>query len=192
MFYALAAALLFGASTPFSKILLGTTEPILLAGLLYLGSGIGLTIWATLRNKVNHERAGEASLKVVDFPWLAGAILSGGVIGPVLLLLGLRITSASSTSLLLNLEGVFTALLAWFVFKENFDRRIAVGMAVITAGSLILSWSGRPQFGVSWGAVAIAGACIAWAVDNNLTRKVSAGDPVQIAAIKGFVAGSCQ
>ncbi len=181
--------MLFGASTPLSKILLGKIEPILLAGLLYLGSGTGLTIWAALRHQINHEKAGEARLKAADLPWLAGAILSGGVIGPVLLLIGLRITPASSASLLLNLEGVFTALLAWFVFKENFDRRIALGMTAITAGSLLLSWSGRPQLDVPWGAVAIAAACFAWAVDNNLTRKVSAGDPVQIAAMKGFVAG---
>ena len=181
--------MLFGASTPLAKILLGKIEPILLAGLLYLGSGIGLTIWAALRHWLNHEKATEARLKAVDLPWLAGAIFSGGVIGPVLLLIGLRLTPASSASLLLNLEGVFTALLAWFVFKENFDRRIALGMTAITAGSLLLSWAGRPELGVPWGAVAIAAACFAWAVDNNLTRKVSAGDPVQIAAMKGFVAG---
>ena len=170
--------------------MLGKIQPILLAGLLYLGSGIGLTIWALLRHQFNRERDGEARLKAIDLPWLAGAILSGGVIGPVLLLIGLRITPASSTSLLLNLEGVFTALLAWFVFKENFDRRIALGMTAITAGGILLSWSGRPELGVPWGALAIAGACFAWAVDNNLTRKVSAGDPVQIAALKGFVAGT--
>src|SRR5262249_10516123 len=114
----------------------------------------------------------------------------GGVIGPVLLMYGLAITPASSASLLLNLEGVFTALLAWFVFKENFDRRIALGMAAITAGGLLLSWAGRPELGVPWGAIAIAGACLAWGIDNNLTRKVSAGDPVQIAALKGFTAGT--
>ncbi len=185
----LGAAVLFGASTPFAKILLGKTEPVLLAGLLYLGSGVGLLIWRWLCRHLRSDRAQEASLKLPDLPWLAGAILSGGVIGPVLLMIGLLQTPASSASLLLNLEGVLTAVLAWFVFKENFDRRIAFGMAAITAGGLLLSWPGRLEFGVPWGTVAIAAACFAWAIDNNLTRKVSANDPVQIAAAKGLVAG---
>jgi len=185
--FAIGAAVLFGASTPLAKILLGKTEPVLLAGLLYLGSGVGLLIWWLLNDHLNSRR--EASLKLKDLPWLAGAILSGGIVGPVLLLIGLLYTPASSASLLLNLEGVLTAALAWFVFKENFDRRIALGMAAITAGGLLLSWSGRPELGVPWGSVAIAGACLAWAIDNNLTRKVSANDPVQIAAAKGLVAG---
>jgi drug/metabolite transporter (DMT)-like permease len=128
-------------------------------------------------------------LKHADVPWLAGAILTGGVVGPLLLMWGLAQTPASSASLLLNLEGVFTALLAWFVFKENFDARIASGMALIAAGGVGLSLMGRPVAGVPWGSLAIVGACFAWAVDNNLTRKVSAGDLVQIAMLKGLVAG---
>lgn len=187
--FALGAAVLFGASTPFAKILVGNTEPVLLAGLLYLGSGVGLLIWRSLSRHLRRGEGQEAGLKLPDLPWLTGAILSGGIVGPILLLIGLRYTPASSASLLLNLEGVLTAVLAWFVFKENFDRRIAFGMVAITAGGLLLSWAGRPELGVPWGAVAIAGACFAWAIDNNLTRKVSAKDPVQIAAAKGLVAG---
>jgi len=187
--FAVLAAVLFGASTPFSKILLSKTEPVLLAGLLYLGSGIGLAIWSWLRSR-SKGGTREAQLKRSDFSWLAGAILAGGIIGPILLMVGLAITPASSASLLLNLEGVFTAVLAWFVFKENFDRRIALGMVAITLGSLLLSWGGRPEMGVPWGALAIIGACLAWGIDNNLTRRVSAGDPVQIAAVKGLVAGA--
>jgi drug/metabolite transporter (DMT)-like permease len=187
--FAIAAATLFGASTPFSKLLLGKFEPVLLAGLLYFGSGIGLTIWWALRSAFKKETAKEASLNKADMPWLAGAILAGGVIGPLALMFGLAVTPASSASLLLNLEGVFTALLAWFVFKENFDKRIALGMLAISCGSLLLSWSGQLEVGGSWGALAIAGACLAWGIDNNLTKKVSAGDPIQIAAYKGFVAG---
>jgi len=187
--FAMLAAVLFGASTPFAKILLGKTEPVMLAGLLYLGSGVGLAIWAGLRSQ-SKGSSREARLKRGDLPWLAGAIVAGGIIGPVLLMVGLVITPASSASLLLNLEGVFTALLAWFVFKENFDRRIALGMAAIFCGGLFLSWAGRLEIGALWGTLAISGACFAWAIDNNLTRKVSAGDPVQIAAAKGLVAGS--
>jgi len=128
-------------------------------------------------------------LKRADLPWLAGGVFFGGVVGPLLLMLGLATTPAAEASLLLNLEGVLTALLAWFVFKENFDRRIALGMACITVGGVLLSWTGDTATGVPWGALGIAGACLAWGIDNNLTRKVSAGNPLQIAALKGLVAG---
>ena len=188
--YALAAAVLFGASTPFAKLLVGRVDPILLAGLLYFGSGCGLFAWRWLRTRRNGKKPSEAPLRRADLPWLAGAVASGGVIAPVLLMTGLTVTPASTASLLLNMEGVLTALLAWFVFKEYFDRRIALGMAAITAGSVLLSWEDRAGVGLSLGALAVAGACLAWAIDNNLTRKVSAGDPVQIAAVKGLVAGS--
>jgi drug/metabolite transporter (DMT)-like permease len=189
VFYALLAAVLFGASTPFSKTLLRQVHPILLAGLLYLGAGSGLTVWRCLRLRLKGTSS-EARIKRTDLPWLAGAILAGGIIGPVLLMIGLARTPASTASLLLNLEGVFTALLAWFIFKENFDYRIALGMAAITLGGLCLSWAGKPEVGMPWNALAIAGACLAWGLDNNLTRKVSANDPIQVAAAKGLVAGS--
>lgn len=185
--WAIGAAALFGASTPLAKQLLPTVEPVLMAGLLYLASGLGLAAYRMLRGgKVGKE----TRLARRDVPWLAAAIVSGGVIAPVLLLAGLSRTPASSASLLLNLEGVFTVLFAWFVFKENFDRRIAAGVVLVSVGAFTLSWSGRPELGVPWGALAIAGACLAWAVDNNLTRHVSAADPVQIAALKGLCAGA--
>lgn len=187
--YAALAAVLFGASTPFAKGLLSSTEPVLLAALLYLGSGFGLSVWLIVGRSLNGTSK-EANLTRVDLPWLAGAIAAGGIIAPVLLLFGLSLTAASTASLLLNLEGVLTAVLAWFVFKENFDRRIAVGMLFITIGGGVLSWAGRPEVGVPWGAMLIIGACLMWAIDNNLTRKVSATNPIQIAAIKGVVAGT--
>jgi drug/metabolite transporter (DMT)-like permease len=183
---ALVAAVLFGASAPFAKLLLRDASPQLLAGLLYLGSGTGLAIvWLLRRNAPR-----EAQLDRHDAPWLAGAIAFGGVLGPLLLMAGLALTPASSASLLLNLEGVFTALLAWFVFRENVDRRIALGMAVIVAGGVVLSWGGRVELGTLAGPLLVAGATLCWAIDNNLTQKVSAGDPVQIAMLKGLVAGA--
>src|ERR1035437_774328 len=188
--FALVAAVLFGASTPLAKSLLPQVAPVLMAGLLYLGSGVGLGVYRLIRSRTNATGPREAALTRKDLPWLAGAIVAGGVVGPVLLMWGLLATPASSASLLLNLEGVLTALLAWFVFKENFDTRIALGMALIAAGGVCLSWSGQPEAGLPWGSFAITGACFAWALDNNLTRKVSAGDPVQIAMLKGLVAGS--
>ncbi|WP_084416625.1 DMT family transporter [Massilia alkalitolerans] len=187
--YALLAAALFGASTPFSKQLTGSVDPVMLAGLLYLGSGLGLATWFALRRALAPD-SGPALVPKGDLPWLAGAILSGGIAGPVLLMVGLVNTPASSASLLLNLEGVLTAMLAWFVFKENFDRRIFLGMVFIVAAGALLSWSERPEFGIPWGPLAIVAACLCWAIDNNLTRKVSASDPVQIACLKGLTAGT--
>ena len=187
---ALLAALLFGASAPLSKILLHALSPMQLAGALYLGSGVGLGLWRLIQRLRRNAPKIEASLGRADWPWLIGAILSGGVVAPVLFMVGLTTTPASSTSLLLNLEGVLTALLAWFGFRENFDRRIFLGMAAIVAGGLLLSWDPGNVVGVSWGALAIVGACFCWAIDNNLTRKISGADPKQIAMLKGLVAGT--
>jgi len=122
--FAIGSALLFGLSTPCAKLLVGEMSPLLLARLLYAGSGLGLGVLRLLMPASAHE----APITRADLPWLAGAVVAGGLLGPVLLLWGLRSTSSSATSLLLNLEGVFTALLAWFVFRENFDRRIALGL----------------------------------------------------------------
>lgn len=189
---ALLAAALFGASTPLAKLLLGRSQvsPVLLAGALYLGSGLGLAMWRWgMRRREKNPR--EAPLRSADLPWLGGAILAGGVAAPVLLLFGLAAIPAATGALLLNLEGVLTALLAWFVFKENFDRRIAAGMAAIVAGGVLLSWDTHATaFGWSWGALLVTAACLGWALDNNLTRKVSGADPVQVAMWKGLVAGS--
>lgn len=181
---ALGAALLFGAGTPLAKLLLAQASPWLLAGLLYLGSGLGLTAVRWLR------RAPAVRLSRVEWPWFAGAVVAGGVAGPVLLMLGLTGMPASGASLLLNAEGVFTALLAWLAFKENFDRRIALGMAAIALGAVVLSWPGEARFAGAWPALAVLGACLAWALDNNLTRKVSLADASWIAAVKGLAAGS--
>lgn len=181
---ALGAAVLFGAGTPLAKALLGGVGPWMLAGLLYLGSGLGLALLRALRS------ARDARLEPAEWPWLAGAVLAGGVVGPVLLMFGLSAMPASGASLLLNAEGVFTALLAWFAFKENFDRRIAVGMLAIVAGAVVLSWPGEAQYGSLWPVLAVLGACLAWGLDNNLTRKVSLADATWVAMLKGLVAGS--
>eukprot|EP01133_Synstelium_polycarpum_P021297 gene21297-25581_t len=189
--YALLAAALFGASTPFAKTLVGQVAPVILAGVLYLGSGLGLLACFMVRAVLTRKNQDKpATLTGADLPWLAGAIAFGGIAGPVLLMFGLTLTPASSASLLLNIEGVLTAMLAWFVFKENFDRRIFIGMLLIVAAGILLSWEQVPKLGVPWGAIAIVGACLCWGIDNNLTRKVSASDALQIAALKGLVAGS--
>ena len=180
---ALLAAFLFGAATPLAKLLLRPLDPWLLAGLLYAGSGIGLGLVRLVRR----ERG--PVVPRGDLPWLIAAIVAGGGVGPVLLMWGLAHTSAGSASLLLNAEGVLTALIAWFVFKENFDRRIALGMALIVAGAIALSWPSEGRFEATLPSLAIVGACLAWAVDNNLTRKVALADATLIAMLKGVVAG---
>jgi len=187
---ALISAALFGASTPLAKLLLRDIDPWMLAGILYLGSGVGLLGLKLLAALAGVGARSESRLRRADWPWLGSAILSGGLIGPVLLMAGLATSSAATASLLLNLEVVFTALLAWFLFRENFDRRIALGMAAIVAGGLTLSAGGAPTAGRLLGPLAIAGACLAWAIDNNLTRRISQADPVQIAMLKGAVAGA--
>lgn len=181
---ALGAALLFGAGTPLAKRLLLEVSPWLLAGLFYLGSGIGLSIFRLV------SKAKPVRLPRSEVGWFAGAILAGGVVGPVLLMYGLSEMPASGTALLLNAEGVLTALLAWVVFKENFDHRIALGMFAIATGAVVLSWPEEMQFAGVLPALAVLGACLAWAVDNNLTRKVSLADATWIAATKGMVAGT--
>ena len=180
----LSAALLFGAGTPLAKLLLAQASPWLLAALLYLGSGLGLALLRRVR------RAPPVRLPRAERKWLAGAIVAGGIAGPVLLMLGLAGMAASAASLLLNAEAVFTALLAWFVFRENFDRRIALGMVAIVAGGLVLAWPGQMTWPQWRPALYVTAACLAWAVDNNFTRKVSLSDASWIAMVKGLAAGA--
>jgi drug/metabolite transporter (DMT)-like permease len=180
------AAILFGASTPLAKLLVGNVSPVLLSGLLYLGSGIGLGLYRVLRD-TGWKPSG---IQVAEWPWLLGAIFFGGIVGPVALMYGLTTASGSAASLMLNLESVLTAVLAWAVFKENADKRIILGMAAIVAGGAVLSWQPEGTGSSSLaGLAAIAIACLCWAIDNNLTRKVSASDAVFIASTKGFLAG---
>jgi drug/metabolite transporter (DMT)-like permease len=187
---ALLSAALFGVSTPAAKALLGTVDPIILAGLLYCGAGLGVAVLRRLgRSVISQPGAAEMALGPKELPWLAAAIVAGGIIGPMLLMVGLARTEAATASLLLTLEGVATALMAWFIFHENFDRRIALGMACLVAGAIVLSWSGQPTLSSLLGPLAIVGACIAWGLDNNLTRKVSLADPLQIVELKGLIAG---
>jgi len=181
---ALAAALLFGAGTPLAKLLLGPVSPWMLAGILYLGSGLGL---AALRLGLRRRTTGIAAR---DWPWLAAAIALGGVAGPLLLLWGLARMPAAPASLLLNAEGVLTALIAWVAFRESFDARIAFGMLLIAAGAAWLAWPSEARIEAALPALAVLGACAAWALDNNLTRKVALADATQVAMLKGVVAGA--
>jgi drug/metabolite transporter (DMT)-like permease len=185
---ALGSAVLFGAAAPLSKLLLTSIEPQMLAGLLYLGAGLGLVAVHIARAAIGLS-APEASLRRHDLPWLAAVVIFGGILGPVFLLLGLGKTSASSGSLMLNLESLATMGIAWLVFRENVDRRLLVGALAIVLGAMVLSWEGQ-GLSLDVGAALIAAACLCWGIDNNLTRNLSSADPVSIAMVKGLVAGT--
>jgi drug/metabolite transporter (DMT)-like permease len=189
-FLALGSAFLFGASTPLAKLLLGITDPLMLAGLLYLGSGAGLALIGIAGRSLGRGQS-EAPLRGRDLPWLAAIVVFGGILGPVLLMRGLTLTPASTGALLLNTEGLATMAIAWIVFRENLDRRIFAGAMAILAGAVLLSWPiGEAAPRLDWGCMLIVLACVCWGIDNNLTRRLSAADPLQIAMIKGLAAGA--
>lgn len=181
---AIAAALLFGLSTPAAKAIIGNVNPLLLAGFLYLGSGIGLGIIILFG-----QRHGGRLIRA-DLPWLLATVIFGGALGPALLMFGLTQTTGSSASLLLTLEGVFTALLAWIVFREPFNRRIGLGMAAIFTGAVLLALTGPSGHAGLLGSLGVAGACLCWAIDNNCTSKIANVDALTLASIKGVGAGS--
>lgn len=191
---ALASALLFGLTTPLAKHLVSTVDPWLVAGLLYMGSGVGIGL-LLLGDVLSPHHPGKARLEALalrraDIPWLAAATLAGGIVAPVLLLMGLRSADAASASLLLNLELVFTASIAWLMFREATSRRVVSGLCVIFVGGLLLAWPPKgPSHGNLGALLMITGACLGWAVDNNLTRRISTADARLIAGIKGLAAG---
>jgi drug/metabolite transporter (DMT)-like permease len=191
--FAILSAMLFGASTPVAKMLLGGgVDPQLLAGLFYLGSGLGLAVVLAGR-RLTGRRNQETPLRRADLPRLGLAVLLGGTVAPALLLLGLARTSAAAAALLLNLEGVATMVIAWLAFRESVDRRLLLGAMAITAGAVLLSTGGTHGAAVGpagWGPLLIAGACLSWGIDNNVTRGLSGSDPVQITMVKGLVAGT--
>ncbi len=191
LLYIFISAAFFGVSPPLAKLLAADIPPVVLAGLLYLGSFLGL--WAfslvgkLLKRGPSEERA---SLERRDLPWLAGAVLSGGVAAPISLMFGLTLTSGFAASLLLNLEGVATALIAVLLFKENAGKRLWWALASMTLAGVCLAWNpGEGQFNLA-GPLLILLAMVCWGVDNNLTRHISARDPIQIALFKGLIAGT--
>jgi drug/metabolite transporter (DMT)-like permease len=186
---ALLAALFFGASAPLSKLLLGGVPPVLMAAFLYLGSGTGIALVKLSQRMLHGSRGIEAGIKRPDIGWLAGAIVAGGIAAPILLMISLKNTSASTASLLLNFEGVATTLIALFFFREAISRRALMAIAAVTLASILLSTNFEGKFGFSLGALGVLGACSLWGLDNNFTRNISAKDPLTIVAAKGLVSG---
>src|SRR5215212_5642061 len=178
-FYGLAAAVLFGMSAPISKLLLPNVGFLMLASLLYLGAGIGLSGFALLRRDRR-----EAVVRRSDALPLAGIVVTGGIVGPILLLYGLQSVSGVAGSLLLNLEAPFTMLLAVLVFREHMSRGEVLASVLIVGGALVLSYERGELRAELLGALAIAGACLSWGIDNNLTQKLSVRDPIAVVRIK--------
>jgi drug/metabolite transporter (DMT)-like permease len=191
LLYVIISAILFGLSAPLAKLLGRNTPPLTMAGLLYLGSFIGLSIYTVLGRISNSNPVRKSPpLDKKDFPWLAGAVVAGGIIAPFCLMTGLTMVTGFSASLMLNLEGVATAVIAVFLFKENAGKRLWLSLACTTAAGIFLSWDpALGKFSIA-GPLWILLAMICWGVDNNLTRNISEKDPVQIAKIKGLVAGA--
>jgi len=185
---ALLAALFFGASAPLSKLLLGDVSPMVMAALLYLGSGTGISLVKLTQQMTSNQK--EAGIRRPDVKWLAGAIVSGGILAPIILMISLQNTPASTASLLLNFEGVGTTLIALFFFRESISGRALAAILAITLASIFLSTNFQSGFGFSLGALGVLLACILWGVDNNFTRNISAKDPLTIVACKGLVAGT--
>lgn len=185
VFIALFSAILFGASTPLAKLFINDVNPILLAGLLYLGSGIGLLLIRIIKDL----KWQKTNLLKKDWLWFIGSIIFGGILAPIFLMLGLENTQASMASLLLNFESVLTALLAWIVFKEHTDKKIILGMGLIVIGGVLLSFPSSLSLTRFFGSLMIICACLFWAIDNNLTRNISNGDALFIAGFKGLIAG---
>jgi drug/metabolite transporter (DMT)-like permease len=189
--FAMISAALFGTSLPLAKLLVGEIPPVVLVGFLYLGAFAGLTAYSLIgwkRGAGQAERA--APLRRKDWPWLAGAVLTGGILGPVSLMTGLTLVSGFSASLLSNLEGAATAIIAVLFFKENPGRRVWLALALMTLAGALLAWdAGQGGFSIK-GPLLVSFAMVCWGADNNLTRHISDRDPVQIAAIKGLAAGT--
>jgi drug/metabolite transporter (DMT)-like permease len=185
--YALGAAALFGASTPVAKLLLRDLSPLMLSALLYLGAAIALSAYRFLLAFESRE----AQITRRDFPLICGIIFFGGMLGPILMLFGLQRLSAVTGSLLLNLEGPITALIAVGLMREHLGKREICAAATIMLGGVLVSVQ-PGQVGGNWiGAVEIAAACLSWGIDNNLTQRVSLRDPVAVARIKTLAAGLC-
>jgi drug/metabolite transporter (DMT)-like permease len=190
IFYALAAATLFGASAPLAKLLLADIHPVLLASFLYLGSGFGLLGYKLILGLGQKDRNKEAGLSRADLPWLAGAAITGGIAAPIVLLFSLKQTPAATASLILNFEGAATALIAFIAFREAVSRRIWLAVIMVTVAVVLLSVNLSGGWGFSLGALGVAAACVLWGLDNNFTRNISAKDPIVIVIVKGVAAGA--
>jgi drug/metabolite transporter (DMT)-like permease len=190
LLYVMFSATLFGLSSPLAKILVKDISPIALAGLLYLGAFIGLASYYIIRKILSIDTNRTLPLGKRDIPWLVGAIASGGIVAPICLMFGLQVTSGFSASLFLNLEGIATAVIAIFFFHENAGKRLWLALLCMTIAGILLAWNTEQNHFNIVGPLLITMACLGWGIDNNLTRRISEKDPIQIVMLKGVIAGT--
>ncbi len=182
--FALLAATLFGVSTPLLQRAGEGVGALTTAALLYAGAA---TIGALSRRPAHRE----ARMVRADLPRLLAMAAFGAVIGPVALAWGLQRTSGTSASLMLTLEALFTAVLAWRLYHETMDRRVWAAMALLLAGAIVLVLDQQRGGGTQlWGLLAVAVATAAWGVDNTLSRGLAERDPSQVVMAKGALGAS--
>ncbi|MDR1329925.1 MAG: EamA family transporter [Oscillospiraceae bacterium] len=184
--YAVLAAICYGISAPMAKLLLRGLPPALLAALLYLGAGFGMSIVSLLRKK--DARAGEARMTRRELPY-AAAMVALDIAAPVLLMFGLLSTSPETASLLNNFEIAATSVVALVLFKEAVGRRMWLAIGAITVASAVLSVENLGTLSFSPGAILVLLACVCWGLENNCTSRLSLKNPVQIVIIKGIGSG---
>lgn len=185
---ALTAALLYGIQVPFSKLLEEKLDTLYLAAFLYLGAGIGMMAVRAVELRASPQRK-EASLGRKDLPFVILMILLD-IAAPILLLMGLRLSSAGTVSLLGNFEIAATAVLAMLIFHEAVGKRLWIAIALISLASMILSVGDLSAVRMSPGSLLVVLACAVWGLENNCTRKLSGKSPMQIVILKGCGSGS--
>lgn len=181
MKYALLAAFLYALSSPISKLLLEHVEPTMMAACLYLGAGLGL-----LAVKKFNKRE-EEKLEKKDTPYVIGMVLLD-IIAPILLMIGLTLTSSSNAALLNNFEIVATSLIAFFIFKEKINKNLFIGIILVVISSIILTFD-VSSLSFNLGSVFVLSAAISWGFENNCTKMISDKNPVDIVIIKGIFSG---
>lgn len=185
---AILAAVLYAVSSPFSKILLNEMPPTLMAGFLYLGAGIGMSLIAISR-RVRQVETTEIHLSKAEMPYIVAMILLD-IAAPICMLIGLNATTAANASLLNNFEIVATALIALVIFRECISKRLWMGILFVTLSSVILSFEDVTSLEFSYGSLFVLLAAVFWGLENNCTRKLSSCDPLEIVLLKGIFSGT--
>lgn len=185
--FAVLAAALYALSTPCSKLLLFELPPMMMASLLYLGAGLGMLVVGLIRSGTRRLH-NELPLTRRELPYTLGMIMLD-IAAPILLMFGLRLTTASNVALLNNFEIVATSLIALLMFKEAIGRRLWFAIGLITVASVLLSFESEGSLSFSVGSLLVLGACVCWGLENNCTRMLSDKDPLQIVIVKGFGSG---
>lgn len=188
IFFAVLAAVMYAISSPISKLLLEHVQPTMMASLLYLGAGIGLSAVWFLEKLIYKEKLQE-DLTIKELPFITAMVVLD-ISAPIFLMVGLSQTTAANVSLLNNFEIVTTSLIAMLIFKEMISKRLWLAISLMTVASILLVAEEKNSFSFSWGSLFVICACICWGFENNCTRKLSDKNPMQIVIIKGFGSGT--